>query len=597
LASVAVLALTLGLAACDKPPENTTLENGSGKPLVPGLYLNNVSASESAGELKFQVRLVPANSQDITFYYSLVTEAQARQAAKDAGVNVDVLDIDVAEFGSDFDAFEGSRAFTIPAGTTDASIRVGIKPDTVYEHDEYLALNISDASGGVTIRRAAAYGKIINDDPVPVASISLGDADPVTEAGNGSSHPLLITLSGDTEVPARVMVVQSGGEADYASEGYGFANAVDDFQVIRKEIRKEINYKAPGGPKETVLPGVTLRLVESSDVIDLNGIGTVIDVERNDNDEIVKETLLAGVEGYSLDIIDDGLVETKPEMIFIKLVALNGDVAVPASGATLFNTNVGATVLYVISDNDVIPEVQPLNDTGVTSRLTLNDNTLPHQDADFGRDANGGPGFDLVKISATGEELPPEASQWSCVLDRTSNLIWEVKATNTHSEPASQGINALTAEKDMIYHGADRLFNWHMSDPSLNGGVAGWQGTGICDIASSNTGCKTSEAEAYFNKQKYCGVSGWRLPTFEELNEIASFEPGTGSLNTLYFPMAGEQSFGAHGYWTSQTVAGDASRAWVVVMRNSDIPITPYAQFPKTALGRYIRLVANKGGM
>lgn len=146
------------------------------------------------------------------------------------------------------------------------------------------------------------------------------------------------------------------------------------------------------------------------------------------------------------------------------------------------------------------------------------------QDGESGRDMSqpgskdGAAGFSFVKIAADGTPLPRQAGQWSCVLDRVTGLMWEVKSDD-------EGLR----DKDRLYR------NW-----------GGGQG---------------NEANAFVravNAEGLCSHHDWRLPGREELMGLLDFgrasdQPG---IDTDWFPntVAGM-------YWTG-TISADPLGAW-----------------------------------
>ena len=97
-------------------------------------------------------------------------------------------------------------------------------------------------------------------------------------------------------------------------------------------------------------------------------------------------------------------------------------------------------------DDDVV-SLRPLNDTGITfggdfpegNNPVCAGETIAQQDCSHGRDvtnnddSDGHAGFSFTKLSSAGDDLPASASQWSCVRDNVTGLIWE-KKTDDGSE-------------------------------------------------------------------------------------------------------------------------------------------------------------------
>lgn len=171
-----------------------------------------------------------------------------------------------------------------------------------------------------------------------------------------------------------------------------------------------------------------------------------------------------------------------------------------------------------------------LNDTGITTCADNYQNNLPcpqagfaGQDAEFGRDANqatnndadGHAGFSFTKISSTGAELPSTASEWSCVKDNVTGLMWEVKTD------------------DGGLHDKDWTYTWYELDETKNGGFAGRQNEGSCGSTSQ---CDTTGYVSSVNTATWCGVNDWRMPTHQELLSIVNFDKSDLLIDPLYFP-------------------------------------------------------------
>jgi hypothetical protein len=188
-----------------------------------------------------------------------------------------------------------------------------------------------------------------------------------------------------------------------------------------------------------------------------------------------------------------------------------------------------------------------INDTGIktcsdwsNNGLTCPVTSFPGQDAESGRDvsqndpSNGHAGFNFVKISATGAELPANAPSWNCVKDKVTGLMWEVKTD------------------DGGLHDKDWRYTWYQPDASKNGGFSGYQNGGSC----VGSGCDTDAYTLAVNTAGWCGFKDWRMPTVDELLGIASYNPSIS--DTAYF-----FNIQNSGYWSSSPVAYNSNYAWV----------------------------------
>ena len=120
--------------------------------------------------------------------------------------------------------------------------------------------------------------------------------------------------------------------------------------------------------------------------------------------------------------------------------------------------------------------------------------------------------FEFIKFDASGDALPFSATQWTCVKDSTSGLIWEKK----HSE----GLN-----------NAEFVSNYSNTQAYIN----------------------------MMNSTNFCGYDDWRLPDKDELQGLGRTVGTDSHLNTDFFPNS--HNFW---YWTSSQKSADKSKAWSI---------------------------------
>ena len=197
-----------------------------------------------------------------------------------------------------------------------------------------------------------------------------------------------------------------------------------------------------------------------------------------------------------------------------------------------------------------------LNDTGITfagnypsgTNADCSSNINSPQDCNVGRDAEalagtlskigaGEAGFDFSKLDSSGNPLAIQnvawssngsesaGSQWACVRDNLTGLIWEVKT--------DVGDSSNTAN---IHH-KDNTYQW---------GDNNWQSL----VDGSNAG------------NGLCGFSDWRVPTADELASILLIGSNP-SIDTHYFA-----NTVSYQYWTSTAYASGFAR--VVYFDDSD---------------------------
>ena len=205
--------------------------------------------------------------------------------------------------------------------------------------------------------------------------------------------------------------------------------------------------------------------------------------------------------------------------------------------------------------NDII-QTGKLNDTGITTCANDTENNLacpvtdfPNQDAQSGRDVtynddtDGHAGFSFTKISSTGAALPASATEWSCVKDNVTGLMWEVKTD------------------DGGLHDKDWTYSWYEPDNTKNGGQAGTQNGGQCGETSN---CDTAGLVQKVNETGWCGARDWRMPSEPEMKSIVSRDRHYPTTDTAWFP----NTLSTY-YWTSSPIAYGYS-AWVVNFANGD---------------------------
>ena len=159
---------------------------------------------------------------------------------------------------------------------------------------------------------------------------------------------------------------------------------------------------------------------------------------------------------------------------------------------------------------------------------------------DSGKDAQT-PAFDFQRLNAEGAPYTGSGDftiqAWSCVADRHTGLIWEVKTTQA-------GLR-----------NKDNTYTWYNPDQLLNGGDAGIPDGGKC----SGSACDTKAYVEAVNSQGLCGAKDWRLPTQTELstlNDPRIANPGP-TLDTRFFPETQ-----AAQYWTGVAYGSHYAGAW-----------------------------------
>lgn len=143
-------------------------------------------------------------------------------------------------------------------------------------------------------------------------------------------------------------------------------------------------------------------------------------------------------------------------------------------------------------------------------------------------------------LDHAGKALPASElskTDWPCVFDRSTGLIWEVKSR----QPGR--------------HFYRNTYSWFDARPSLNGGLAGEPADKDC----RDTVCDTQAFVRAVNQEALCGSRDWRLPHREELRSLVDYRrpyPGP-TIDTQAFPNTIAQF-----YWSADTAATEPSEAW-----------------------------------
>jgi hypothetical protein len=272
-------------------------------------------------------------------------------------------------------------------------------------------------------------------------------------------------------------------------------------------------------------------------------------------------TIVAGRTSASGEVIVYG--DNTPEFTENFTISLS-DLVNNSSKSVVFGRQ--SAEALIVNDDGFYLNTQPLNDTGVIACETSasnrpqscsGKNTFAAQDAHFGRDAKamagelykdggGWAGFDFTKLNSRGEDLGNAASQWDCVRDNRTGLIWEVKTDD-------DGLR-------------DRFstYSWYFSQQQiLTGGDVGTANGGQCGGGIS---CDTQSYIEAVNQTGLCGRNAnWRLPTPEELRSINDYSKGYNTRPTLdqdYFvndPAVLDSSLYATGVWSMISYFPDAA--------------------------------------
>ena len=233
-----------------------------------------------------------------------------------------------------------------------------------------------------------------------------------------------------------------------------------------------------------------------------------------------------------------------------------------------------------------------INDSGVgecynnTQRINCESDDFPAQDAELGRDSyanrldkvgKGNLAFDYTKLNQFADEVGDDSSDFTCIRDNVTGLVWEVKTE-------SSGVLPNTSLREGQNH-----YFWDLGD------------TTFTDTSTANSTCPDDTScgvQSYINEVNsldFCGGTNWRLPTYNELLGLIDY--GKQGQRVLideslfpYIPQSGDIENVDLPYWTSQTAADGTSlsQAYIIDMSNGND-----LAYPKENTA-YVRLVRSR---
>lgn len=347
---------------------------------------------------------------------------------------------------------------------------------------------------------------------------------------------------------------------------------------------------------ENSLPSVSAgsdQTVNENTTVSLLGSAT-------DSDGTVVSYLWEQTSGISVSLIDadgEGASFTAPEVDSDETLTFSFTATDDDGGFASDSVNITVSPVTVTT--------RALNDTGITlcsdyaydtgsgthnndvdcalTAETANglDPVPAGQDSHYGRDADsstnsaddGNAGFSFTKLDETsGGDLAANATDWGCVRDNVTGLIWEVKT------------------EDDSLRDKDWEYTWYNSTGVNDGGFEGYGDTGTLtttdaseegtDTCYDSARCDTEKFVADVNTSELCGYSDWRLPTREELSLIVDYSTVSPAIDTVYFPNTQSSV-----YWSSSPNAYYSSGAWVLGFSDG------YGYSLSKSDGYYVRLV------
>jgi len=225
LAGVSIRTVTIALATDTIAEPNETFSVALGNPSGGAVVNDGVATGTILGTTQapaptptpapaptFSIAAATAGEgSPLTFN---VTRAGDTQTAQTVQFNTTLAAGNTAS-AADFTAAAGTLTFA--AGVTTRSFVVATAADAVFEANETLGVQLSNATNGATIATASATGTIVNDDPTPVFSIASASA----QEGNALTFTVVRTADAQTIQSVQYATTTGGGSASTADYSPG----------------------------------------------------------------------------------------------------------------------------------------------------------------------------------------------------------------------------------------------------------------------------------------------------------------------------------------------------------------------------------------
>ena len=339
--------------------------------------------------------------------------------------------------------------------------------------NDALSLSNIQNENGLTIDAATSSfviypsSELVGDQTI---SFSVSDG---TESVDGS-----VTVSVTNEAPvANVVSLETNSntsltltadstdlEADIASVDFGepengtvtTVNGVTTYSPNENYVgNDEIAYTATDEIGETATATITINVLNQAPIAENLSLETIenteltLDLSASISDPEFGELTI------EFNTPENGIItEVSNVFTYTPNTDFVGKESVEYTVIDEYNTSRAATLnITVLEAASVYNGVIKLNDTGSTICYDVdfgdeieecNSATHEGQDSQHGRDAfnatgslikigAGNGGFDFTKLSATGEALPNDATEFSCVRDNHTGLVWETKVNDETS--------------------------------------------------------------------------------------------------------------------------------------------------------------------
>ena len=176
------------------------------------------------------------------------------------------------------------------------------------------------------------------------------------------------------------------------------------------------------------------------------------------------------------------------------------------------------------------------NNTDCSSNISAPQDCHQGRDATHNDDSDGHAGFSFTKLDSNGNTLDASDTEWYCVQDNVTDLIWEVKTDDGSERDKDNkyrwgGLTAIG--RDSSNREGDYYDDWN----------------NLVNTANSGNGL--------------CGFTDWRVPDIEELRSIVDYSRTNPSIDINYFP-----NTRSDWYWSASPYANGSNDAWRLYFYN-----------------------------
>ncbi len=581
---------------------------------------------------------------------------------KDVSISYSVEQLS-AEKGVDFDLESGAAFFA--KGTTSVTVPFTIYGDIEEEADENFRISLS-VPDELSLREDIYIVDIPNDDAPPV--LSLTSSLSTSERNENSALTLRVGLSYAYSKPITVVFEYEEGTAD-SNDFVLVADTItippntllfdapiltilaDDIDEFDESFTVTATYsdiaKLESNVTTSVLikdndPSPSVSFVNFSDEVSeaAGAVDLIVQLDRPSSQVVRANLALSGTAQLGVDYRFDNplAVEFSPGetqknlgLTVLSDSVREGGETVVVSLEDLVSAQPGENSKYTL----VIASQVSINDTGINrfSDGEYFDYEQPpfgyeRQDAAIGRDAeidsepfivvgeginpkyNGLDGFDFTKLDASGNPLSSAATNWSCIRDNTTGLVFEHKQPDESFAPISE-----TSTKEFLANGLYRShsfsYTWYETNSKQNGGASGWylgeKGSPLtvsaptlspyCGYQENLFGrtfplyCSTGSYVNEVNFRGLCGFKDWRLPQVEELRSVVNYQSYQDGIKDHPFDegffdcVVGSDTISdcmssprSEHYWTATPAANNPDSAWCFNRSSSEFRLCHKAE-------------------